>query len=71
MSNKQDINKALAQLKNIAYILDILFKTITDDENANNKEQEIERKEKAYDYLKKYASMTIKNSVETLKNNIT
>jgi hypothetical protein len=71
MNNKQDINKALAQLKNIAYILDILFKTITDDENANNKEQEIERKEKAYDYLKKYASMTIKNSVETLKNNIT
>ena len=71
MSNKQDINKALAQLKNIAYILDILFKTITDDENANNKEQEIERKEKAYDYLKKYASMTIKNSVEILKNNIT
>lgn len=62
INKQQEIKKALAQLNNIAYISDILFKPLTEI-----KDEDIERKQKAYDYLKKYASLTIKQSTQTLK----
>ena len=58
--------KSLAKIKNISYIMDILFTPI-DINSTITKDSQIERKEKAYDYLKKYGVMTIKDSIEDLK----
>jgi len=59
--------KSLAKIKNISYIMDILFTPI-DINSIETKDSQIERKEKAYDYLKKYGVMTLRESLEDLKN---
>ena len=61
--------KSLARIKNISYIMEILFTQLEKD--SKQREQQIERKEKAYDYLKKYGVMTLRESLEDLKNVIT
>jgi hypothetical protein len=59
--------KSLAKIKNISYNMDILFTPI-DINSIETKNSQIERKEKAYDYLKKYGVMTLRESLEDLKN---
>ena len=61
--------KSMARIKNISYIMEILFTQLEKDNKQ--REQQIERKEKAYDYLKKYGVMTLRESLEDLKNVIT
>lgn len=60
------ITKSLARVKNVSFILDILFQPLPLVPTA--REQELERKEKAYEYLKKYATLTLKESVQDIKD---
>jgi hypothetical protein len=63
LKESQTLTKAMAQVKNISYIMDILFTPLS----INHQDEQIEKKEKAYDYLKKYGVNTLKNSVEDIK----
>ena len=58
--------KSLARIRNVSYIMEILFTQLEKD--SKQREQQIERKEKAYDYLKKYGVMTLRESLEDIKN---
>jgi hypothetical protein len=58
--------KSLARIRNVSYIMEILFTPLEKDDKL--REQQIERKEKAYDYLKKYGVMTLRESLEDIKN---
>ena len=58
--------KSMARIRNVSYIMEILFTPLEKDDKL--RELQIERKEKAYDYLKKYGVMTIRESLEDIKN---
>ena len=58
--------KSMARIRNVSYIMEILFTPLEKDDKL--REQQIERKEKAYDYLKKYGVMTLRESLEDIKN---
>ncbi len=58
--------KSMARIRNVSYIMEILFTPLEKDDKL--RELQIERKEKAYDYLKKYGVMTLRESLEDIKN---
>jgi hypothetical protein len=64
-------SKSIARIRNVAYIMGIMFKEMSDLRNNPGIsrtliDSEIERKEKAYDYLKKYGSLTLKDVIKEL-----
>lgn len=61
--------KSMARIRNVSYIMEILFTPLEKDDKL--REQQIERKEKAYNYLKKYGVMTLRESLEDIKNVMT
>ena len=68
--------KSIARIRNVAYIMDIMFKELSVNKNnpAINSTliaSEIEKKEKAYDYLKKYGAYTLKDSLKELQETFT
>ena len=59
--------RSLARIKNIAYILDAMFQNTNEENDKAKRNQIIERKEKAYQYLKKYGTSTLKNCIDEIK----
>jgi hypothetical protein len=72
-SNTSIRTKNIARIRNVAYIMSIMFKELSFNTTNNlvtNKtliDNEIERKQKAYDYLKKYGSLTLNDAIKELQ----
>ena len=63
--------RSLARIRNIAYILDAMFQNTNEENDKTKRNQIIERKEKAYQYLKKYGTSTLKNCIDEIKKSTT
>ena len=65
--DSRTLYNSINRIKNISYIMDILFQKINEEDNKDAKNQKIEKIEKAYDYLKKYGVFTLKDSIQNIK----
>jgi hypothetical protein len=65
--DSRTLYNSINRIKNISYIMDILFQKINEEDGKETKNQKIEKIEKAYDYLKKYGAFTLKDSIQNIK----
>ena len=65
--DSRTLYNSINRIKNISYIMDILFQKINEEDGKETTNQKIERIEKAYDYLKKYGVFTLKDSIQNIK----
>ena len=65
--DSRTLHNSINRIKNISYIMDILFQKINEEDGKETRNQKIEKIEKAYDYLKKYGVFTLKDSIQNIK----